>query len=215
MRLLAFGFLPVLLWAQQSEPYLFVRMAGAKPGLAPLASSNERIFLQICIKARSPSDPFEQPRIEARNQAPGGPPVNVKLSIWQITPLGRQEVAFRVNSSGAGKDLTVWWVGADVDLLVDKSMRLERSRKFVEWLALQDGAGRSQLLAAPGGKERMASYFEELYIENPPGEYEIVARYASAMTGNWNGTLNSASFRLTITDAGDFFESLKRKLTHQ
>lgn len=214
MRLLALGFLAALLPAQQGEPYLFVRIAGAKPGAAKRTSSNERIPLQICIKAKTPADPFEQPRIAALNQAPGGPLPNVKVSVWKLTQSGRQEVAFRVNSSGAGKDLGVWWVDADIDLLEDKSVRLDRARKFVEWMAAQSESGRSQLLEAPGGKERMTAYFEEQYIGNPPGEYEIVARYEPGTAGNWKGTLTSAPFHLTITDGGDFFENLKRKVTH-
>lgn len=211
MRLLVLGLLAALLPAQQREPYLFIRMRGAKAGTAARASSNERIPLQICIHAKTVSDSFEQPRIEALNRAPGGPPVNVKLTIWKVTAAGRQEVASRVNSSGTGKDLTVWWVDADIDLLEDKSVRLERASKFAEWIA-QQGTVRSQLLQAPGGKERIAAYFEEQYIRNPPGEYEIVARYAPVTAGNWKGALISESFRLTITDAGDFFEDLKEKL---
>ena len=30
----------------------------------------------------------------------------------------------------------------------------------MEWMAKQTGSGRSQLLEAPGGKERMTAYFE-------------------------------------------------------
>jgi hypothetical protein len=214
MRLLVLGLLATFLPGQQREPYLFVRLAGAKTRAAPRASSNERIPLQICIQANTVSDSFEQPRIGALNQAPGGPPANVKLSIWKVTAAGRQDVAFRVNSSGAGKDLTVWWVDADIDLLEDNSVRLERARKFVEWMASQGADARSQLLQAPGGKERMAAYFEEQYIRNPPGEYEIVARYAPATVGDGKGTLTALPFRLTITEASDFFENLKQKLIH-
>lgn len=202
-----------MLPAQQREPFLFVRLPGAKAGAASRASSNARIPLQVCIQAKTVSDSFEQPRVEGLNQAPGGPPANVKLSIWKVTAAGRQEVTFRVNSSGAGKDLTLWWVDADMDVLEDQSVRLERARKFVEWVDSQGADARSQLLQAPGGKERLAAYFEEQYIRNPPGEYEIVARYTPATVGNGKGTLTSAPFRLTVTDAADFFESLEQKLT--
>ena len=103
---------------------------------------------------------------------------------------------------------------ADIDLLEDKNVRLERVKRFVDWMATQAAnEPRAQLLQSPAGKERMVSYFEDQYISNPPGEYEIVARYTPSSPGNWRGELTSAPFHLTIINAGDFFDKLKAQLT--
>ena len=214
MRLAILGIFAIVSQAQQLEPHLFIRLAQGSPASAAQhASSNERIPLQICIQAKDVADPFERPRIEALNHAPGGPPANVKLYISRVNPGGRQQVAFRVNSSGEGKSLAVWWVDADVDLLEDKNVRLQRVKQFVDWMATQAAnSPRAQLLQTPAGKDRMVSYFEEQYIANPPGEYEIVARYAASSAGNWKGELTSPPFRLSITNAGDFLDTLKAQL---
>lgn len=209
MRLLLLGMCATLLSAQPREPYLYVRLL--KGGRQ--AANNERIPLQICVKSKTVADRFEQPEIEALNQAPGyfnnRPPANIKLSIWRVSGGSREEVAFRVNSGGGGKDLTVWFVDADIDLLESKDIRLERAKKFVDWMASQGQDSRAQLLQTPAGKERMASYFEEQYINNPPGDYEIIAHYTP--TTNWKGSLTSAPFRLTVDETADFFDAVKAK----
>src|SRR5205823_4983470 len=97
-----------------------------------------------------------------------------------------EEAPFRVTSSGGGKDLTVYYVQADIDILEEKEIRLKRAKQFVEWMASQvRGDTGSQLLKTPDGKSRMASYFEEQYINNPPGEYELTARYTPTTPDNW------------------------------
>ncbi len=208
---------------QPRPPYLYVRLVSSKaaqaskPGEPARALNNERIPLQVCIKTRSVEDRFEQPDIQALNQHPEyfqhRPPPNVTLSLRKITPGGRQDVPFRIVSSGLGKDLTVYYVSADIDVLEDKAMRLQRAEQFVEWMASQDaGDPRSNLLKGSLGKQRLAALFEEQYINNPPGDYEIIARYNPTTPDNWRGTLVSAPLLLRVIAAGDFFEVAKAKL---
>jgi hypothetical protein len=122
------------------------------------------------------------PEIRALNQHPdyykARPPANIMLSVRRVTVGSRQEVPFRVNSSGGGKDLAIWYVSADIDLLEDKDVRLKRAGQFVEWMAAQvPEDSRARLLSGLIGNGGIVAYFEEQYINNPPGDYEIIARY--------------------------------------
>ena len=78
----------------QQPPYLFLRLvtpAGTQvlaPNQVVQVKNSERIRLQVCIRARSVADRFEQPAIQAVNQAPGyfqnRPGPNITLSIKRI-----------------------------------------------------------------------------------------------------------------------------------
>jgi hypothetical protein len=223
-RFFALALLAAAVSAEQSQPpYLFLRL-NTPQGLVTLAPdhptevpNNQRISLQICIKAKNVADQFEQPEIRALNQHPDyyklRPPANITLSVRRVAAGSRQEVPFRVNSSGGGKDLAIYYVSADFDMLEDKDVRLKRTGQFVEWMAAQvPEDARARLLSGPFGNGGMVAYFEEQYINNPPGDYEIIARYSPSTLQNWKGSLATSPVRIKVTDKGDFFDALKAKL---
>lgn len=224
-KLVTFGLIAcAAVAAQQSQPpYLFLRL-NTSHGLVTLTPdrpaevpNNQRISLQICIKAKTIADQFEQPEIRALNQHPdyykSRPPANVTLSVRRVTASSRQKVPFRVNSAGGGKDLAIWYVSADIDLLEEKDVRLKRAGQFVEWMAAQvPEDSRARLLSGPIRNGGIVAYFEEQYINNPPGDYEIIARYTPSTPQNWKGSLATPPVRIKVTDNGDFFDGLKAKL---
>jgi len=184
--------------------------------------SNKAIALEVCIRATRVEDQFEQPQIRALNQHPeffaNRPPPNITLALRRVlpgggpgpTPAEANAVPFRVNSSGGGKDLAVYFVNVDLDMLEEKTVRLRKAGQFVEWMLAQSpDDARSHLLATPVARQRLIEHFEESYINNPPGDYEITARYTPTTPENWNGTLVSAPARLRVVDAGDFFDVIK------
>ena len=207
--------------AAQQPPYLFLRRV-TRAGVQALApnrpvqmANNERIHLQICIRARNVAEKLEQPEVPALNQAPGyfehRPGPNVALSIKRVVGNERQDVPFRLNSSGLGKDLAIYWVDADIDILEEKAVRQQKAEQFVAWMVSQPGGERqSQLLQRNKGS--LASYFEEQYINNPPGDYEITAKYTPTTAENGKGALASTPIRIRVIDAGDFFAVTKTKL---
>jgi hypothetical protein len=221
--LVAGAFAGVLTAQQPPTPYLFLRLITPRgivtpvPGRPTEVANNQRIAFQICIRASTVADQLEQPQIQALNQHPdyfkNRPPANITLSVRRVTARGREDVPFRINSSGGGKDLAVHYVEADVDILEDKQVRLKRAEQFVEWMAAQSpGDSGSHLLLGAEGKGRLAAHFEEQYINNPPGDYEVIARYTPTTPQNWRGSLISAPFRMKVVDDGDFLDVLKTKL---
>lgn len=175
--------------------------------------SNAPIRLQVCVRAMRVEDHFEQPDLEADNKGPEyfahRPPPNIVVAIRSID--SGEDVQFRVNSSGGGKDLAVYFVDAEIDLLEEKSVRLRKAEDFVDWMLAQPGGERqSQLLR--DAKQRLVEQFAEQYIYNPPGEYEIRARYTPSTAGNWAGTLESRPARIRVVESRDFFEAIKAKV---
>ena len=213
-------------------PYLYFRLNTPRgtqtlePGRPAQVSSNESIRLEVCIRAGTVEDRFEQPDIRALNQHPEyfthRPPPNIVVALHRVLPGGRpgsppgsppgsrKDVPFRVNSSGGGKDLAVYFVNVDLDMLEERAVRLRKAEQFVDWILAQTPADiRSRMLETPAAKQRLVERFEETYINNPPGDYEITARYTPTTPENWQGTLVSAPARLRVVNTGDFFELIK------
>jgi hypothetical protein len=221
----ASGCLPAVLLAAtaaaQQPPYLFLRQV-TPAGMQTFAPdhpiqvvNHERIHLQICIRARNIAEKLEQPEVRAANQGPRyfdhRPGPNIALSIQRVIGNERRDVLFRLNSSGLGKDLAVYWVDTDIDILEEKALRQQKAEQFVAWIASQPGGERqSQLLQRSPGT--LARYFEEQYINNPPGDYQISAKYTPTTAENGRGSLTSAPVLIHVIDAGDFFDTLKSKL---
>ncbi|HYM10916.1 MAG TPA: hypothetical protein VEU62_09290, partial [Bryobacterales bacterium] len=89
--------------------------------------------------------------------------------------------------------------------------RQQRAEHFVDWMLSQPAAQRLDRLVQ-NLKPQLAEQFEDQYINNPPGDYEITARYTPSTPENWKGVLVSAPFRIRVIDAGDFFDVMKAKV---
>lgn len=221
--LLAAGFWPA---PAQQPPYLYFTVttkegkqlrAGRDPILVP---NNERIRLEICLQARTVEEDFEQLEIQALNQHPdyfkNRPGPNVTLKVRRLDGEAATEMPFRVNSSGLGKNMTVHYVNADIDILEDKTQRLEKARLFTEWLAAevkkQTPSGASHVLASARSADLMIPMFEQQYINNPPGDYEVVARYAPTPAARYWRSPLAARLRITVIQSGDAFETMKTQM---
>jgi hypothetical protein len=176
---------------------LFVVILPAAQGQLVSTPNYQRIPLQICLKASTVEDTFEPLSIKASNQEPNyfqnrsGP--NVTLSVKRISGTIKPAVPFRVISSGVGKDLTVHHVDADIDILEHKSVREQRVQQFIAWMKeeaqKEDPARAGSLL--PQAPPAIAAYLDEQYVNNPPGIYEITARYAPTTARVGDGVLVS------------------------
>ena len=186
-------------------------------------SNHERLNLRVCLRTRAVGDPIEQLEIQAVNQHPdyfrqrAGP--NVTLKVIQIAAQPQEGISCRVNSSGGGKSLTVHYVNAEIDLLEDRAVRRQRAQGFVEWIAAEarrQGA-KSQALSIMNGDPRqmqaMVDQMENQYVNNPAGDYEIVAHYQPVSRGrHWTGTLVSRPFRVRVVPGPDFFDRAREKM---
>ena len=209
-------------YAQEKPGRFWIRVLGdsgkIKPagGTVPLKSS-ARLRLIVCLQAAQLSDGSEQLGIRAVNQHPDywkqRPPPNVTLRAERLNGKSAIEAKIRIYSSGSGVDLRTHQVSVDLDILEADSIRQSKLRQIAELFS----RAREKYAVSPGVEReayasRMISYFDELYICNPPGRYRIVAHFQPEGRTIWPLVLDSEPLIIEVADAGDSFEKLKQEL---
>lgn len=207
-------------------PYLYFEVWNENGKLSPdengliTVANNERIRLRVCMKVKSVADAFEKLEIQALNQHPDyfkhRPPPNTTLQVTQVTAQGNRDVPFRVLSSGGGKNLTVYDVDATLDILEANEIREKHIREFLAWMlkyvAKENPSGLPYFMADKDAFiTRSLPTYEERYINNPVGNYEIIASYAPSTAKNWRGILRTQPLKVRVIHKADFFDSMKAK----
>jgi hypothetical protein len=113
----------------------------------------------------------------------------------------------------------VHYVNVDIDFLEDPTIRRQKAQGFVEWIvaeARRQGAVSQALGILQGNPQQMQAMIDQFavqYVNNPPGEYEIAARYTPVSEGrHWSGTLVSRPFRVSVVAGPDFFDRAREKM---
>ena len=91
---------------------------------------------------------------------------------------------------------------------INKERREKEIRKFLDWAETELAKkGAAHLLKGwSEKKDAMISYWDQMYVNNPPGDYEIIATYSSQKPDHWNGKLQSKPLRISIMKSGNFFD---------
>ncbi|HEY5883611.1 MAG TPA: hypothetical protein VIT88_02945 [Pyrinomonadaceae bacterium] len=208
-----------------SLPYLYFEVWNDNGKVRPDQSgfitvpNNERIRLRVYMKVKSVEDRFETLQIRALNQHPDywkhRSPPNVTIQVKQVTA-NKTEVPFRILSSGGGKHLTVYDVDATLEILEAKEIREKRIHEFLTWMleyvAKEHPGGLPHFMADKDAfVKRSLPFYEEKYINNPVGIYEITARYAPSTAENWRGILRTKPLKLRVIHKADPFDFMKPK----
>jgi hypothetical protein len=206
-------------------PYLYFEVWNENGKLSPdhsgfiTVANNERIRLRVCMRVKSVEDAFEYLEIEALNRHPdyfkNRTPPNITIQVKQVTE-GKRDVPFRILSTGGGKSLTVYDVDATLDILEAKEIREKRIREFLTWMweyvAKENPGGVPYFMADKDAfVKRSLPIYEESYINNPVGFYEITARYAPSTAGNWRGILRTKPLKVRVIHKADFFDLMRPK----
>jgi hypothetical protein len=210
----------------RTPPYLYLEVWSPSGIVRPGAdgfitvANNERIQTRVCLKVPSVFDAFESLGIQASNQPPdyfkNRPPANVSLRARQIAAGAPQEAPVRIVSSGRGGNLTISWIDATFDILETPQLRQQHGRDFAKWMwDFVQTRGSAGLLQSMADKEtyvtRVWPYYEEMYVNNPVGSYEITGRYAPSTSGNWKGELTTDTLKIRVIFNADFFDVMKSK----
>ncbi len=197
-------------------PYLYIEVLEPTSGkvLQPQqgvirVSNSKRIRLQIKLRARDDENRYADLFIKALNQHPETKrEVTVELSVRRLVDGRREDVPFRVNSSGGGKNLTIHYVSADIDILDLAEKRAAEMRQLLGAMLTeaqkQGPAGRFGELAR--ARDQLVPVFDEQYINNPRGDYEVQAVYSTRQPGMWTGRLQSKPVHLRVEYRGDLYE---------
>ena len=207
----------------RAVPYLYLEIWNQQGVVRPGAdgfitvANNERVTMRVMLKVPAVSDRFEQLEILAGNQHPdyfkNRPPANITIQVRQ----GTTSCPVRIVSSGGGKNVTVYNVDADFDILEARDVRQQHVRDFLTWMfetmQTADPAATSRL--APDKEAfltRSVPVYDEMYINNPVGLYEVTARYAPSTPENWRGVLTTPPIKLRVIFRADFFDVMKGRI---
>jgi len=114
--------------------------------------------------------------------------------------------------------LALHYVSADIDVLEDVGERKRKARAYLDWMAdeaKKQGVGSQTLAVVQNNPQQMQAMVDPIadqYVNNPPGDYEVTARYQPVSRGDhWMGILTSAPFRVRVMAGPDGFELMKQK----
>ncbi len=182
-----------------------------REGSTVVFSSNEDIHVRVVLKHPYRYDdpqryPIEELSVAAENLYKGllGRPT-LELALYRLGDSGRIPVEIRLTSSGRG---TVYDAGSDdsvdVRMAGPSEYRTRALRAIWECLeaalrARRTGAAPTPI-PRPTDEQLEALPLASMMPLNPPGEYELVARYQALAAGFWHEPIFSAPIRIRIVE---------------
>ncbi len=238
---LVHGTLVIILWSvsvkaglpqsASSSPYLsfkFSKESNQKGNLVDnpiILKRAERLEFQIQFVTTapyraSPGIDYGPLSIRATNQHPDffkeRPGPTVSLEVTRVGTNERDLLPIRIFSSGQGYGNGVHYLSVSIDILEPESVRQNRLDQFTSQLReLAQASG----FSAAGGMNESArlqgrSPFNELYISNPPGVYDLRAAFQPDRAVA-QGRILTASALVRVLDGPDSLELLKQKLAEK
>lgn len=154
--------------------------------------------------------------IRAVNQHPDffkeRPGPTVSLEVTRVDPNQRELLPVRVFSSGGGYGDGVHYLSVSIDILEPEIVRQERLRKFVS--QMREAAQRSGFPTAPaksGSDPARLPHFDEIYISNPVGVYQLKATFQPDPADRRPRL--SASAYINVLDGPDSLDLITQKLS--
>ncbi|MGH6960607.1 MAG: hypothetical protein ACREE7_09000 [Dongiaceae bacterium] len=203
-------------------PYLSIEILdpAGKP-LAPRQGlirvpNHQRIRMRLLLRVGRLEDPYADLFIKARNQHPDTRRVEtVRLSVKRVVNGRREDVPVRIYSSSGGKNLTVYDVMIDLEIVDAPDKRAAEIAQFLDQMraeAARQGAG-DRFASLSTRRDQAIAMFDEMYVNNPPGQYEISATYSSEQPQYWVGRLRSQPVAIAVERKMSMFEAFTGRAT--
>jgi hypothetical protein len=143
------------------------------------------------------------------------PGPTVSLEVRRIGTNERELLPVRIFSSGQGYGNGVHYLSVSIDILESESVRQNKLDQFTKELwELAQASGFSAGAMNESAKLQGRSPFNELYISNPPGVYDLRAVFQLDHAVAHGKTL-TASALVRVLDGPDSLEQLKQKLSEK
>jgi len=168
----------------------------------------------------SPGIEYGPLSIRAINQHPDffkeRPGPTVSLEVRRVRTDERELLPIRIFSSGQGYGNGVHYLSVSIDILEPESVRQKKLDQFTS--QLREVAQASGFAAAGAMNESARlqgrSPFDELYISNPPGVYDLRAVFQPDRAVAQGTTLTAAAL-VRVLDGPDSLKLLKQKIAEK
>jgi hypothetical protein len=233
------GTLVIVFWSinvkaglPQSAPYLSFKFSEAndqkgKSRQSPVILKRaERLEFQIQYVTNAPYRPsrgidYGPLSIRAVNQHPDffkeRPGPTIALEVTRVGTDEREPLPVRIFSSGQGYGDGVHYLSVSIDILEPQAVRENRLNQFISQfreLAAASGLSGAGAMDESARLQGMQTYFDEAYIGNPPGLYNLKAVFQPDPAIAQGKTL-TVSAVVRVLDGPDSLELLKQKLTEK
>jgi hypothetical protein len=215
-----------------SSPYLSFKFSGENnqkgnlPHSPVILKRAERLEFQIQFVTNAPyrasrGSDYGPLSIRATNQHPDffkeRPGPTVSLEVRRVGTNERELLPIRVFSSGQGYGNGVHYLSVSIDILEPESVRQDRLDQFTSQLRELASASGFSGAGAMNESARLRgprTYFDEFYISNPPGVYDLKAVFQPDPAVAQRKTL-TASALVRVLDGPDSLELIKQKLAEK
>jgi hypothetical protein len=235
LKRLVHGTLVIVFWSfgvkaalpQSAAPYLSFKFSGENnqrgksPQSPAILKRAERLDFQIQYVTNAPYRPsrgidYGPLSIRAVNQHPDffkerpGPTVSL-----EVTRVERELLPIRIFSSGQEYGNGVHYLSVSIDILEPQTVRQNRLDQFISQfreLAAASGFSGAGAVNESARLQGMKTYFDEFYIGNPAGLYNLKALFQPDLA---QGKTLTASALVRVLDGPDSLELLKQKLAEK
>jgi hypothetical protein len=213
------------------SPYLSFKFSGENSQKGQLPQSPvilkraERLEFQIQYVTNAPyrtsqGIDYGPLSIRATNQHPDffkeRPGPTVSLEVTRVGTNERELLPIRIFSSGQGYGDGVHYLSVSIDILEAESVRQKKLDQFTSQLRELASASGFSGAGAMNESARLqgSSAFNELYIGNPPGVYNLKAVFQPDRAVAQGKTL-TASALVRVLDGPDSLDLIKQKLAEK
>jgi hypothetical protein len=240
LKRLVHGTLVIVFWSvgikagfsQSAAPYLSFKFSGEndQKGKSPQSPATlkraERLEFQIQYVTNAPYRPsrgidYGPLSIRAVNQHSDffkeRPGPTVSLEVTRVGTSERELLPVRIFSSGQGYGNGVHYLSVSIDILEPETVRQNRLDQFISQfreLATASGLSGGNVMNESARLQGMQTYFDESYIGNPAGLYNLKALFQPDPAIAQGKTL-TASALVRVLDGPDSLELLKQKLAEK
>ncbi|SRR6266498_1635997 len=171
-------------------------------------SNLERVPLTVTLNS-SPIDIDRMPVNPSALPAKGTP--FLKIIVTQVTAGQPKEVETKLIMSGGGRDLKNSHLNIDLEIPLDATERHQKVSRYVDHLQAEGKTGKEDprligLLNNPNVKKSLISTYENSYLQNRVGSFEIGCQLFPNGDSSLNKAIRAPSVRAVIENRGDFLD---------
>jgi hypothetical protein len=137
-------------------------------------------------------------------------PANTEVIVRRVGGTQQQRVPVDVIITGTDRSVLAQRELLSTELPVDEAQRRNNIERYLEWVekdaAEKEHTSPESLKEFKNKRTEIMKAFEQLYIENQVGTFELFCKYSSNLPQFWRGEVQSNPVVFRVRDNGAFFD---------